>query len=176
MLPKHEDVSVPNLCAVPQRCGTPVDTRAAGRQCSGNSSPTRPNTKEKKKEDRRRHVSPPSRSTSSVDFLINSRQQLSIIIAGRGQLLSLSFGLTNHLVAPRTTSRVPRFPPTLTTLYSGQCPPVSKIPWSGLVYYRGRVTPLRVRSWRGAFTTSPHGSEFAAGGRALNAEVTVQRT
>ena len=26
-----------------------------------------------------------------------------------------------------------------------------------------RVTPLRVRSWRGAFTTSPHGSEFAAG-------------
>jgi hypothetical protein len=28
--------------------------------------------------------------------------------------------------------------------------------------YRGRVTPLRVRSWRGAFTTSPHGPEFAA--------------
>ena len=35
--------------------------------------------------------------------------------------------------------------------------------WSGLVYYRGRVTPLRVRSWRGAFTTPPHGPEFAAG-------------
>ena len=35
--------------------------------------------------------------------------------------------------------------------------------WSGLVYYRGRVTPLSVRSWRGAFTTSPHGPEFAAG-------------
>ena len=35
--------------------------------------------------------------------------------------------------------------------------------WSGLVYYRGRATPLRVRSWRGAFTTSPHGPEFAAG-------------
>ena len=28
---------------------------------------------------------------------------------------------------------------------------------------RGRVTPLRVCSWLGAFTTSPHGPEFAAG-------------
>jgi hypothetical protein len=42
--------------------------------------------------------------------------------------------------------------------------------WPGLVYYRGRVAPLRVRSWRGAFTTPlfikfnyPVLNEFAAG-------------
>jgi hypothetical protein len=46
-----------------------------------------------------------------------------------------------------------------------------------LLYYRGRVTPLRVRSWRGAFTTPPHGPEYIRSwvGR-LNAEVTPQRT
>jgi hypothetical protein len=42
--------------------------------------------------------------------------------------------------------------------------------WSGLLPGPGRAT-TRVRSCRGAFTTSPHGPEFAAGGRALDAEV-----
>ena len=33
--------------------------------------------------------------------------------------------------------------------------------WSGQVYYRGRATPIRVRSWRGALQR--HHTEFAAG-------------
>jgi hypothetical protein len=52
---------------------------------------------------------------------------------------------------------------------------VAAVAWSGMVYYRGRATLLRMRSWRGAFTTSPTVLNSQPG-RALNAEVTAQRT
>ena len=54
---------------------------------------------------------------------------------------------------------------------------VRGVVWSGLVYYRGRVTPLRVRSWVGAAPLQRHPTVLnSQPGRALNAEVTAQRT
>ena len=46
------------------------------------------------------------------------------------------------------------------------------------VYYRGRATPLRARSWRGAFATPTHGPLqrlHSQPGRALNLNAEVTR-